>query len=236
MTEYAPEKLLHDAKNGDKSACESLLSSNNGLIWSIARRFFGRGVDPDDLYQLGCMGFLKAVSGFDPKYGTQFSTYAVPKITGEIRRYLRDDGSLKVSRSLKERASTVRVSRANLEQTLGREPTISEIACDTGFTPEDIAAAETASATPESLQRETGTGGFTLEHVLSDSYQEDSLIERVALKEAVNSLPDREKAVIILRFYRGLTQDKTAKIMSISQVQVSRIERRAVTALRYKLE
>ena len=236
MTEYVSEKLLLEAKGGDKLACETLLNNNAGLIWSIARRFFGRGTDPDDLYQLGCLGFLKAISGFDPSYGTQFSTYAVPKIAGEIRRFLRDDGSVKVSRSIKEQAMSIRSCRAYLEQKLGREPTISEISAETGLAPEDIAAAETAAAAPESLQRETGQDGFTLEHVLADSYQEDALIEHVALREAIRTLPDRERTVIVLRFYRGLTQDKTAKIMDISQVQVSRIERRAVNALRCKLE
>ena len=236
MTEYVTQELLLSAKNGDETACTKLIESNNGLIWSIARRFFGRGVDPDDLYQLGCMGFLKAVYGFDPQFGTQFSTYAVPKITGEIRRFLRDDGSIKVSRTIKERAYTIKNARSALEQRLGREPTISEISVETGFTPEDIATAETASAAPESLQKESGEDGFTLEHVLSDSLLEDKLVEYVALKEAISTLPEKEKAVILLRFYRGLTQDKSAKILGISQVQVSRLERRAIESLRSLLE
>lgn len=236
MTEYVTEELLLSAKNGDKDACEKLIESNNGLIWSIARRFFGRGVDPDDLYQLGCMGFLKALYGFDPAFGTRFSTYAVPKITGEIRRFLRDDGSIKVSRTIKERAYTIKNARSALEQRLGREPTLSEISLETGLTAEDIATAETASAAPESLQKETGEDGFTLEHVLSDSLLEDKLVEYVSLKEAVNSLPEKEKSVILLRFYRGLTQDKSAKILGISQVQVSRLERRALQTLRALLE
>lgn len=236
MTEYVTEALLLSAKNGDKDACTQLIESNNGLIWSIARRFFGRGVDPDDLYQLGCMGFLKAVYGFDPQFGTQFSTYAVPKITGEIRRFLRDDGSIKVSRTIKERAYAIKNARSSLEQSLGREPTLSEISAETGFSAEDIATAETASSAPESLQRETGEDGFTLEHVLSDSLLEDKLVEYVALKEAVNTLPEKERSVILLRFYRGLTQDKSAKILGISQVQVSRLERRAIQTLRTLLE
>ena len=236
MTEYVTQDLLLSAKKGDKDACTQLIESNNGLIWSIARRFFGRGVDPDDLYQLGCMGFLKAVYGFDPEFGTQFSTYAVPKITGEIRRFLRDDGSIKVSRTLKERAYAIKNARSALEQRLGREPTLSEISAETGFSAEDIATAETASAAPESLQKETGEDGFTLEHILSDSMLEDKLVEYVSLREAVSSLPEKERTVIILRFFRGLTQDKSAKIMGISQVQVSRLERRAIQTLRGLLE
>ena len=153
------ECMLNDlclAKKGDKAASERLVEDNSGLIWSVARRFFGRGVEPDDLYQLGCLGFLKAVAGFDPGFGTQFSTYAVPKIAGEIRRFLRDDGTVKVSRGIKERALHIKNARCALEQRLGRVPLISELAAETGLTPEDIAFAETAANPAESLQRETG--------------------------------------------------------------------------------
>ena len=159
------ECMLNDlrlAKSGDKAASERLIEDNSGLIWSVARRFFGRGVEPDDLYQLGCLGFLKAVAGFDPGFGTQFSTYAVPKIAGEIRRFLRDDGTVKVSRGIKERALHIKNARCALEQRLGRVPLISELAAETGLTPEDIAFAETAANPAESLQRETGEDGFTL--------------------------------------------------------------------------
>ena len=161
------EATLRSAKAGDRDAAEKLVTENSGLIWSVARRFFGRGVDSDDLYQLGCVGFLKAIAGYDESYGTQFSTYAVPKISGEIRRFLRDDGSVKVSRSLKERANRIRSARTGLEQRLGREPTLSELSAETGLTPEDIAVAETAAGPAESLQREAGEDGFTLEHLLS---------------------------------------------------------------------
>ena len=229
-------ELLAAAKNGDKRAAEEVIKANSGLIWSIARRFFGRGVDPDDLYQLGCVGFLKAIKGFDEAYGTQFSTYAVPKISGEIRRFLRDDGSIKVSRSVKERAQTVRSARNALEQSMGREPTISEISVETGICAEDIASCETAVVGTESLQRETGEEGFTLEHVLGDYAQEEKLVEQVALREAVAHLPDKERMVILLRYYRGMTQESAAKIMKVSQVQVSRLERRAVEKLKGQLE
>ena len=134
-------ELLALAKQGDKAASEALVVGNAGLIWSIARRYFGRGVDPDDLYQLGCLGFLKAVEGFDPQYGTQFSTYAVPKIAGEIRRFLRDDGTVKVSRSLKERSAQIKATRARLTGELGREPTLAELSAETGLLPEEIASA-----------------------------------------------------------------------------------------------
>ena len=223
------------AKNGDREACDELVSSNTGLIWSIARRYFGRGVDPDDLFQLGCVGFLKAVEGFDLDFGTQFSTYAVPKIAGEIRRFLRDDGSIKVSRSIKERAHAIRSAKSTLEQRLGREPTLSELTEETGITAEEIAVAETATGTPESLQRETGEDGFTLENVLGDWFQEENLIEQVALREAITTLPEKEQMVIRLRYYRGMTQEQAARVLKVSQVQVSRLERRAVEKLRVQL-
>lgn len=229
-------RLLRQAQNGDKSAAEQLIVENSGLIWSIARRFFGRGVDPDDLYQLGCVGFLKAITGFDESFGTQFSTYAVPKISGEIRRFLRDDGSIKVSRGVKERAQVIRTARSAMEQTLGREPTVSELSAETGIAIEDIATAEMATGPAESLNRETGEDGFTLEHVLGDFEHEERLIEHVALREAIQNLPEKEQRVIALRFYRGMTQDNTARVLGVSQVQVSRLERKAVEALRNLLE
>ena len=136
------QTLIRAAQAGDRSAAEQLVVENSGLIWSIARRYFGRGTEPDDLYQLGCVGFLKAVAGFDLSYGTQFSTYAVPKIAGEIRRFLRDDGQVKVSRSLKERAAQIHQARTRLTGTLGREPAVSELAAELGLTPEEIAMAE----------------------------------------------------------------------------------------------
>lgn len=214
-------QLLSRAHSGDRDAVQQMIEENTGLIWSVARRYFGRGVDADDLYQLGCLGFLKAIEGFDERFGTQFSTYAVPKIAGEIRRFLRDDGAVKVSRGLKERAQQIHAARRRLEQTLGREPALSE-----------IAEAETAAAPAESLQRESGDEGFTLEHVLGDYGQEDRVLESVALRTAIERLPEKEQQVINLRFFHGLTQSDCARILSVSQVQVSRLERRAMENLR----
>lgn len=227
--------LLEAACGGDNDACERLMEENAGLIWSIVRRYYGRGVDPEDLYQLGCLGFLKAVRGFDPAYGCQFSTYAVPKISGEIRRFLRDDGAVKVSRGVKERAMAIRLARDRLGHSLGREPTLSELAEETGFEPEEIAAADEASLPVTSLQMEAGEDGFTLENVLGTDGMEESVVERLALRGAIDSLPEREKQVIFLRYYKNLTQDRTAKVLGVSQVQVSRIERKAVEHLRAKL-
>lgn len=227
--------LLALAKQGDEAATAQVLEENSGLIWAVVRRYFGKGVEPDDLYQLGCLGFIKAVRGFDASYGTQFSTYAVPKIAGEIRRFLRDDGAVKVSRGTKERAMALRQRRQELSQRLGREPTVGELAAATGLEPEDIAAADTAVLTVASLQEETGEDGFSLEAVLGDDGIEDELVEKLALRHAIDALPERERMVILLRFYRNFTQDRVSKVLGVSQVQVSRIERRAVAHLREAL-
>ena len=176
------------------------------------------------------------MQGFDEQFGTCFSTYAVPKIAGEIRRFLRDDGAVKVSRSMKERAQGIRTARTHLEQALGREPTLSELAAETGLEPEEIAAAETATGPTESLQRENGETGFTLEHTLGDYEQEARMVEYADLREALRRLPERERQVIALRFYHGLTQQRAAGLLHISQVQVSRLERRAVERMRVWLD
>lgn len=215
-----------------RAAGEQLIVENSGLIWSIARRYFGRGVDPDDLYQLGCLGFLKAVEGYDTAFGTQFSTYAVPKIAGEIRRFLRDDGSVKVSRGLKERSAAIKMTRSRMTAELGREPTVGELSKEMGLSVEEIATAETATAATESIQRETGEDGFTLENVLTDSDTEEQLVERIALREAIGKLPEREALVINLRYFHGLTQERVARVLQVSQVQVSRIEKKALGHLR----
>lgn len=231
MTQEVIE-CLRSARSGDRGAAERMVTENSGLIWSIARRYFGRGVDSEDLYQLGCVGFLKAIEGYDESYGTQFSTYAVPKISGEIRRFLRDDGAVKVSRGVKERSGVIRGARTALEQALGREPTLSELAAETGFTPEDIAMCETATGPAESLQKENGDEGFTLEQVLGDWTAEERMLERFSLRQAIDALPEKERQVISLRFFHDMTQDAAARVLGVSQVQVSRIERRAVERLR----
>lgn len=220
------------AQQGDRSVAGEIIRENSGLIWSVVRRFTGRGVDADDLYQLGCVGLLKAIDGFDERFGTRFSTYAVPKISGEIRRFLRDDGAVKVSRGVKEQAAQIRAARSALEQRIGREPTLTELERETGLSVEDIVFAETATGPAESLQRESGEDGFSLELVLGDFGAEEKMLERVALRSAVDKLPERERQVIALRFYHGMTQQNCARVLHVSQVQVSRLERRAIEALR----
>ena len=230
------EELIAQCQAGDQRAKEIILSENTGLIWSVVRRFTGRGTEPEDLFQLGCLGFIKAVDGFDPQFGTQFSTYAVPKIAGEIRRFLRDDGAVKVSRSIKERAVQIKTARMHLLTVLGREPTVGEIGQETGLSVEEIAEAETATAAVESIHQTTGEDGFCLESVLTDTESEERLLEKVSLRQAIEKLPEKESMVIKLRFFHGLTQERVSKVLSVSQVQVSRIEKRALGKLREMMQ
>ena len=228
-------ELLRAAQKGDRDACEQAVIENNGLIWSVVRRYYGRGVEPDDLYQLGCLGFLKAVQGFDFDYGTCFSTYAVPKIAGEIRRFLRDDGTLKVGRSIREKAQTLYSIRERLRHELGREPFLSELSEAAGMTPEEIAEIDLATDTPESLQQETADG-LTLEGMLGTEAPEEKLVEKIALREAIDQLPEKERMTILLRYFKGLTQERTARVLGVSQVQISRLERRGLERLRKSFE
>lgn len=230
------EELIIRSQAGDEQAKQSLVDENNGLIWSVARRFIGRGAETDDLYQLGCLGFLKAVDGFDMRFGTQFSTYAVPKISGEIRRFLRDDGAIKVSRGLKERAAAVNSARASLLQETGREPTLQELAIRTGFSPEEIAEADIATSATESIQQESGEDGFSLEKILCDTQTEDKLLEHISLRQAISKLPEKEALVIHLRYFHGLTQSRVSAVLQVSQVQISRIEKKALVHLKQYLE
>ena len=224
--------LLAAAKDGDREACQEIIHTNDRLIWSIVQRYTGRGVELEDLFQLGCVGFLKAVEGFNTAYGTQFSTYAVPKIAGEIRRFLRDDGAVKVSRSIKERAAAIKKTRERLTGDFGREPTVSELSEAMGLSPEEIASAETATSAAESIQRQTGEEGFSLEDVLCTDGMEEKLLEKLALREALRHLGEKERLVIQLRYYHSLTQQRVAELIGVSQVQVSRIEKKALERLR----
>lgn len=228
--------LLQAAQKGDRAACGQLVEENQGLIWSLVHRYARKGMDSEDLYQLGCLGFLKAVQGFDLDYGTQFSTYAVPKIAGEIRRFLRDDGMIRVGRGKREQALRLHKAREDLQAQLGRDPALSELAQATGMTPEEIAAADLATAAVISLQAESGETGLALEMVVGSESPEEGLVETVALRTAIDRLPERERKLILLRYYKGLTQDKTARVLGISQVQVSRLEKKCLQILRRELQ
>ncbi len=227
--------LLERAQEGDEAAASQMIEENSGLIWSIVRRYYGCGVESDDLYQLGCIGFIKAVKGFDFAYGTQFSTYAVPKIAGEIRRFLRDDGAIKVGRTIKEKGQLLWTAREKLRQQLGRDAYLSELSEVTGITVEEIATIDLATIAPESLQQETAEG-LTLESTLGSDGDEERLVEKLALRQAIDTLPEKERMTILLRFFKSLTQQQTAKILGVSQVQISRLERRGLSKLRLLLE
>ncbi len=226
--------LLSLAREGDEEATEEVLRRNSGLIWAVVRRYRSRGVESDDLYQLGCLGFLKAVRGFDTEFGTQFSTYAVPKIAGEIRRYLRDNGAIKVGRTMREQSFVIYGARDRLRFELGREPALSELSEATGLSVEEIAEVELATAAPDSLQQENAEG-LTLESTLADSGTEESMVEKIALRAAVRNLPEQEEKTILLRFFKGMTQQQCAKVLGVSQVQVSRLEKRALAKLRQEM-
>ena len=230
MTENM-RQLIRRAQQGDNEACERLIEENSGLIWSIVHRYNNCGVEPDDLYQLASMGFIKAVQGFDDRFGTQFSTYAVPKISGEIRRFLRDDGPIKVGRTLKQQAAAVAAARERLRNHLGREPALSELSEETGLTPEEIASAELAAAEPESLQQELSEG-LTLESMVPAENEEEQLLQTLELRQAIEMLPDKERIIIALRYFRAYTQQECAAVVKVSQVQVSRLEKRALRRLR----
>lgn len=227
--------LLSLAREGDEEATAEVLRRNSGLIWAVVRRYRSRGVESDDLYQLGCLGFLKAVRGFNTEFGTQFSTYAVPKIAGEIRRYLRDNGAIKVGRTMREQSFVIYGARDRLRFDLGREPTLSELSEATGLSVEEIAEVELATAAPDSLQQENAEG-LTLESTLADSGTEESMVEKIALRAAVRHLPEQEEKTILLRFFKGMTQQQCAKVLGVSQVQVSRLEKRALTKLRHEMQ
>ena len=226
---------LRVAQGGDPGEMERLLTENSALIWSVVHRFTGRGCELEDLFQLGCIGFVKAVQGFDPAFGTQFSTYAVPKISGEIKRFLRDDGIIKVSRNLKENAARVFAVRERFERENGRAPYVSELCELTGLTAEEVAQTASAPAAPCSLDESMGEEGFSLHNLLPAARDEDRVVEHLDLRIAIDRLEEEQKMVILLRYYKDMTQQKVAQTLGLTQVQVSRLEKRACQKLQKML-
>jgi RNA polymerase sporulation-specific sigma factor len=227
---------IQKAQQGDKQTRDHLVEANSGLVWSVVRKFLNRGHESEDLYQVGCMGLLKAIDKFDQSFGVQFSTYAVPVIMGEIKRYIRDDGMIKVSRSLKELAGKASGARELLGKKLGREPNVSEIAAYLSVSTEELAMALDASIAPESLQAVYGEDERELgEKICDDSQSESKLINQIAMKEAISTLPQRERQIIILRYFAQKTQSQIAELLGISQVQVSRIEKKVLLEMRHKM-
>lgn len=232
-------KLISMAHQGDKDARDRLVMDNIGLIWSIVRRFQGRGYELEDLFQIGSIGLIKAIDKFDLSYEVKFSTYAVPMITGEIKRFLRDDGMIKVSRSIKEMGTKVRAAREHLNVSMGREPTIEEIAEQVGASREEVAASIEAGAEVESLYKTINkndeTSIYLIDKIEEESQVQDHLLNQMVLKELLTSLEEREREIIIRRYYDNQTQTQIAQALKISQVQVSRLEKKILKQLREKI-
>ena len=227
------------AHDGDKAARDRLVTENFGLIWSIVRRFTGRGYEPEDLFQIGSIGLMKAIDKFDLSYEVKFSTYAVPMITGEIKRFLRDDGIIKVSRSIKEMGMKVKNVREELVYRFGREPTVEEIAGEIGASKEEVAASIEAGAEVESLYRSVNKNDenslLLIDKIEEESSAQEELLNRMVLRELLTDLSDKDREIIIRRYYYNETQSQIADKLGISQVQVSRLEKKILKQMREKL-
>ena len=232
--------LINQAHQGDKTARDRLVTENMGLVWSIVRRFGGRGCEMEDLFQIGTIGLMKAIDKFDPSFDVKFSTYAVPMIAGEIKRFLRDDGMIKVSRPLKELGIRVKSVREKMAKTTGREPTIEEIAEGLGTSREEVAASLEAGAEVESLYRPMNSGdsdgACLLDRLEEEESQQEKLLDRMVLRELLTGLEEKEKEIILRRYYLGQNQTRIATDLGISQVQVSRLEKRILKNMRRKIE
>lgn len=232
------KELLLASQSGDRKARDCLVSNNTRLVWSVVQRFLNRGYEPDDLFQIGCIGLLKAVDKFDLSYDVKFSTYAVPMIIGEIQRFLRDDGMVKVSRSLKELANKVRKTKDHLAKTLNHVPTIQEIATELGVEPEDIVFAQEANRIPTSIHEtvyENDGDPITLMDQIADDV-ESNWFDKLALKDAVHRLNKREQLIVYLRYYKDHTQSEVADRLGVSQVQVSRLEKKIISKMKEQLD
>ena len=233
-------ELILKAKAGDKQAQAALVENNVGLVWSIVRRFQNRGHEIDDLFQIGCIGLIKSINKFDSSFDVRFSTYAVPMIIGEIKRFLRDDGIIKVSRSLKETSNKARITREVMSKELGREPTINEMAERLGISTEDLVMAVEAGYSPESLFNTVGdseSSQLLLIDRINDECNdnETDIIDKIALRQVLDTLKPREKQIIILRYFKEKTQVQIAKQLGISQVQVSRIEKKILEEIKNRI-
>lgn len=231
--------LIQRAHEGDKTARDKLVVENMGLIWSIVRRFERRGYEMEDLFQIGSIGLMKAVDNFDITQGVRFSTYAVPMICGEIKRFLRDDGMIKVSRSLKELGIRVNAARQSLSGSLGRDPTIDEIAESLGESREQVAASIESAAEVESLYRPVNyndePGLCLIDRIPEESETQEKILNGMVLKKLVSELETRDKDIILRRYFYNQTQSQVAKDLKISQVQVSRLEKKILKSMREKI-
>lgn len=234
-------EAIKKAQSGDKYEMERMIRDNNGLIWSIVKRFSGRGYDLEDLYQIGCMGFIKSIKRFDTNYDVKLSTYAVPYMIGEIKRYIRDDGPIKVSRSIKELGIKIRELQKENINKKGKELTIEELEKELKISKEDIGLALEANNTVESIDgkfytdHKDGNSINLIERISSDKNEEECITNKLAIKQLIEGLEDRDKEIILLRFYKDKTQSQVAKILGITQVQVSRLERKILENMKMKL-
>ena len=232
-------ELIIKAHEGDKEARDKLVFENTGLIWSMVKRFTGRGYDVEDLFQIGCVGILKAIDKFDMSFDVKFSTYAVPMILGEIKRFIRDDGMVKVSRSLKENGWKIKTVEAELTAILGREPTIEEMAAKVELSREEIVMTMEANREVDSIHRvvyENDGGEVYLGDQIADECNEDKLENHMVLKKLIEELNDKEKDIIGMRYFGEQTQTQVAEKLGISQVQVSRLEKKILLRLREKMQ
>ena len=232
------QELIIKAKAGDRAAQSKIVESNLGLVWSIVKRFSNRGYDSEDLFQIGSIGLIRAIKKFDTTYAVRFSTYAVPMIMGEIKRFMRDDGIIKVSRGLKETASKARITKEIMTKELGREPTLGEIAERIKINQEDIVMAMDASNMPESLQNtiyEGDSNSLQLIDKVSAKTEGAEIEDKIAIKQILQSMEPRERQIIVLRYFKEKTQSQVAAMLGISQVQVSRIEKKILTNMKKKI-
>ena len=234
-TDSRTMELIALAQNGDSSAKEKLLLENSGLIWSVVRKFLGRGYESEDLYQIGAIGLMKCIDKFDMSYNVRFSTYAVPMVMGEIRRFMRDDGMIKVSRPLKEIAARARITREMMTTKNGDEPSVGELAEEMRISGEELVEALDASRDVESIYKTVyksdGSPVYLIDKI-SDGAASDDMTDSITLREIIGKLDDREKKIIYLRYFKDKTQAETAKEIGISQVQVSRMEKKIINSMR----
>lgn len=231
------KKLIAMSQQGDKNARDRIVKHNTRLVWSVVQRFMNRGYDQEDLFQIGCIGLIKSVDKFDLSYDVKFSTYAVPMIIGEIQRFLRDDGTVKVSRSIKETANHIRKMNDELSKTLGRVPTIQEVAKKLDISPEEVVFAQEASRQLSSIHEtvyENDGDPITILDQISNP-DDGKWFEKIALRDEIDKLNEREKLIIYLRYYKDQTQSQVAERLGISQVQVSRLEKKILDQLKEQL-
>lgn len=238
LKDHEVKELIKRSHEGDEQARDIIVEKNMRLVWSVVQRFLNRGYDPDDLFQIGCIGLLKSVDKFDLSYDVKFSTYAVPMIIGEIQRFIRDDGTVKVSRSLKETGNKIRRAKDELSKSFGRVPTVNELSAHLGLSPEEIILAQEASRAPASIHEtvyENDGDPITLLDQIDDG-NEGKWFDKIALKEAIGELDEREKLIVYLRYYKDQTQSEVAQRLGISQVQVSRLEKKILQQMKNHMD